>query len=179
MLAAIAVLWLLMILSGRSFSLEASYFWPLVLSSCFGIVMGDFFLFAAMRRLGPRRTKILFATNAPIATCLGWFILGEGISFEVPLSLLLGFLGVVLATMGYVLPNFMALCPPEGPSLFFAVTMLFFVAPVMVPVALIFETLMPQSWPLHIWQSAIWPGLIATGLAFCLRFHMIRNVGAG
>ena len=86
MLAAIAVLWLLIILSGRSFSLEASYFWPLVLSSCFGIVMGDFFLFAAMRRLGHRRTKILFATNAPIATCLGWFILGEGISFEVLLS---------------------------------------------------------------------------------------------
>ena len=58
--------------------------------------MGDVSLFAAMRRLGPRRTNILFATNAPIATWLGWFILGEGISFEVLLSLLLGFLGVVL-----------------------------------------------------------------------------------
>ena len=97
MLAAIVILCVLMILSGRSFSLEASHFWPLVLSSLFGIVMGDFFLFAAMRRLGPRRTNILFATNAPIAACLGWFILGEGISFEVLLSVLLGFLGVVLA----------------------------------------------------------------------------------
>jgi uncharacterized membrane protein len=43
MLAAIVILCLLMILSGRSFSLEASHFWPLVLSSLFGIVMGDFF----------------------------------------------------------------------------------------------------------------------------------------
>ncbi len=86
-----------MILSGRSFSLEASHFWPLVLSSLFGIVVGDFFLFAAMLRRGPRRTNILSATNAPIAACLGWFILGEGISFEPLLSLLLGFLGVVLA----------------------------------------------------------------------------------
>tara|TARA_Y200000002_G_C22100806_1_gene422625 strand:+ start:69 stop:269 length:201 start_codon:yes stop_codon:yes gene_type:complete len=56
MLAAIVILWLLMILCGRSFSLESSHFWPLVLSSLFGIVMGDFFLFAAMRRIGPRRT---------------------------------------------------------------------------------------------------------------------------
>ena len=75
--AALVILWLLMILSGRSFSLEASHFWPLVLSNLFGIVMGDFFLVAAMRRLGPRRTNILFATNAPIAACLGWLILGE------------------------------------------------------------------------------------------------------
>ena len=97
MLAATAILWLLMTLSGRSFSLEASNFWSLVLFSLFGIVMGDFFLVAAMRRLGPRRTNILFATNPPIAACLGWFILGEGISFEVLLSVLLGFLGVVLA----------------------------------------------------------------------------------
>ena len=49
----------------------------------------------------------------------------------------------------------------------------------LVPVALVFETPMPQSWPLHIWKSVIWLGLISTGLAFCLRFYLIRNVGAG
>ena len=60
-------------------------------------MMGDFFLFAAMRRLGPWRTNILFATNAPIAACLGWLLLGEVIGFEILLSVLLGFCGVVLA----------------------------------------------------------------------------------
>jgi drug/metabolite transporter (DMT)-like permease len=86
---------------------------------------------------------------------------------------------VILATMGYVSSNLMARRLPEVPALFFAVTMLFFVALVMVPVALVFETPMPQSWPLHIWKSVIWLGLISTGLAFCLRFYLIRNVGAG
>ena len=57
--------------------------------------------------------------------------------------------------------------------------MLLFVALVMVPVALLFETPAPQSWPRYIWQAVIWLGLISTGLAFCLRFYLICNVGAG
>ena len=69
-----------------------THFWPLVLSSLVGVVMGGFFLFAAMRRLGPRRTNILFAINAPIAACLGWLLLAEVIGFEVLLSVLLGVL---------------------------------------------------------------------------------------
>lgn len=97
MLAAIVILGLLMIIGGRSFTLDMTHFWPLVLSSLVGVVMGDFFLFAAMRRLGPRRTNILFATNAPIAACLGWLLLDEVIGFETLLSVLLGFCGVVLA----------------------------------------------------------------------------------
>ena len=86
---------------------------------------------------------------------------------------------VVLATLGYVSSNLMARHLPVVPALFFAVMMLFFVALVMVPVALLFETPAPQSWPRHIWQPVIWLGLISTGLAFCLRFYLIRNVGAG
>ena len=43
-----------------------------------------------MRRLGPRRTNILFATNAPIAACLGRLLHAEVIGFEVLLSVLLG-----------------------------------------------------------------------------------------
>jgi drug/metabolite transporter (DMT)-like permease len=97
MLAAIVILGLLMIIGGRSFTLDMTHFWPLVLSSIVGVVMGDFFLFAAMRRLGPRRTNILFATNAPIVACLGWLLLDEAIGFETLLSVLLGFCGVVLA----------------------------------------------------------------------------------
>ena len=86
---------------------------------------------------------------------------------------------VVLATLGYVSSNLMARHLPVVPALFFAVMMLFFVALVMVPVALLFETPAPQSWPRHIWQPVIWLGLISTGLAFCLRFYLICNVGAG
>ena len=54
-------------------------------------------LFAAMRRLGPWRTHIMFATNEPIAASLGWLLFDEVIGFETRLSLLLGFFGSVLA----------------------------------------------------------------------------------
>ncbi len=97
MLASILILCLLMFVTGRSFTLEPAHLWLLILSSFVGIVIGDFFLFAAMRRLGPRRTNVLFATNAPITACLGWLILGEVIRFEVLLSVVLAFIGVVLA----------------------------------------------------------------------------------
>jgi drug/metabolite transporter (DMT)-like permease len=86
---------------------------------------------------------------------------------------------VILATMGYVSSTLMARHLPEVPALFFALMMLFFVALVMVPMALLFETPAPPNWPRHIWQAVIWLGLISTGLAFCLRFYLIRNVGAG
>ena len=97
MLAAILILGLLMIIVGRSFALDITHFWPFAVSSLVGVVMGDFFLFVAMWRLGPRRTNILFATNAPIAACLGWLLFDEVIGVETLLSVLLGFCGVVLA----------------------------------------------------------------------------------
>lgn len=46
----------------------------LVVSSVIGIVFGDVCLFASMSRLGPRRSGILWALNAPItcALAIGW-----------------------------------------------------------------------------------------------------------
>ena len=70
MLAAIVILELLMVIGGISLTLDITHFWPLAMSSLVGAEMGDFFLFAARRRLGPRRTNIQFATNAPIAAFL-------------------------------------------------------------------------------------------------------------
>ena len=72
---------------------------PIILSGLIGVVFGDFFLFATMRRLGPRRTNILFATNAIFAALLGWLFLGETISVYTGLAILLGFAGVVLAVV--------------------------------------------------------------------------------
>ena len=72
---------------------------PIILSGLIGVVFGDFFLFATMRRLGPRRTNILFATNAIFAALLGWLFLGEAISVYTGLAILFGFAGVVLAVV--------------------------------------------------------------------------------
>src|SRR5215470_15405893 len=43
----------------------------LVTSSIIGIVVGDSAVYAAMARLGPRRTALLYATNAPFAALFG------------------------------------------------------------------------------------------------------------
>lgn len=97
MLVAVAVMALLMLVMGRSFTLQSDHFAALCLSAVFGVVLGDFFLFSAMRRLGPRRTNVLFATNAPIAALLGWIILGEVLTMQTIVAVLIGFVGVVLA----------------------------------------------------------------------------------
>lgn len=88
-----AMIWL----TGGSFTLETAFLLPVILSSLVGIVLGDYFLFVALRRLGPRRTTILFAVNAPIAAMLGWLFLGEALSSMLIGAILLGFTGVVLA----------------------------------------------------------------------------------
>lgn len=99
MLAAIVVLATLLVVTGRPFALAPSHFIWLALSSLIGVVLGDFFLFAAMRRVGPRRTNILFATNAPIAALLGWLVLGEILTLQTMGAVLIGFIGVVLAVI--------------------------------------------------------------------------------
>ena len=43
MLATIVILGLLMVIGGRSFTLDITHFWPLGLSSLVGVVMGAFF----------------------------------------------------------------------------------------------------------------------------------------
>jgi len=99
MIAATLIMGTILILSGRSFDIPSAFWWPIILSALAGIVLGDFFLFAALRRIGPRRSNILFATNAVFAALLGWFYLGEAVGLKVGLAILLGFSGVVLAVI--------------------------------------------------------------------------------
>ncbi|MGC6412031.1 MAG: DMT family transporter [Candidatus Puniceispirillaceae bacterium] len=80
-------------------SWQQDFLLPILISSFLGVFLGDFFLFYAMKRIGPRRTGILFAANAPMAAVLSWVILGESLSVMVGLALLLGVLGVILAVV--------------------------------------------------------------------------------
>ena len=45
---------------------------PILISGLIGIFAGDTLLFASLNRVGPRRSSILFAMNAPLAAILGW-----------------------------------------------------------------------------------------------------------
>lgn len=97
----VASLWLvpMILIAGDPSTLKLSYIWAILASSLVGVVLGDYFLFLAMQRLGPRLTGILFAMNAPIAALLGWLILEERLSWQTVLALLIGVCGVILAVL--------------------------------------------------------------------------------
>lgn len=69
----------------------------LLASGIIGIFVGDSLLFSALNRLGPRRSSILFALNAPMAAVLGYAFLGEILSALAILGIAVCVAGVMLA----------------------------------------------------------------------------------
>lgn len=80
-------------------TLNSQAIWVLILSSIIGIFIGDTLLFATLKRLGPRRTGILFTTNAPFAVIIGYFFLDEILPFMTVIGCLLIMAGVFLAVI--------------------------------------------------------------------------------
>lgn len=70
---------------------------PVALSGVVGIFLGDTANFITLARLGPRRTSILFATNAPMTVALGFLLLGERLEGRDLAGALVIFLGVLMA----------------------------------------------------------------------------------
>ena len=99
MIAASLIMATLLIVSGRPATIPQEFWLAILLSSFSGVVLGDFFLFVTMRRLGPRRTNVLFATNAVFAGIIGWAVLGEAVNAKTSVAVLFGFSGVVLAVV--------------------------------------------------------------------------------
>lgn len=97
MLAAAFLLVVMIALTDGSFVLPMAFWQPVLFSAVVGVVLGDYFLFVAMRRLGPRRTAILFAGNAPIAAILSWLFLDEILSAVQILAIFVGFAGICFA----------------------------------------------------------------------------------
>lgn len=69
----------------------------LIGSSLVGIVIGDTALMQALKRIGPRRNSVLFATSAPMAAGMGFLWLGETLSTNILLGCGLILFGVVNA----------------------------------------------------------------------------------
>jgi drug/metabolite transporter (DMT)-like permease len=88
---------LFMAATGRFEAIHGREALVLALSGFIGIFVGDNALFLALNRLGPRRTGILFAMNAPMSVVLGWIFLGENLSPMALAGILITILGVVLA----------------------------------------------------------------------------------
>mgnify|MGYP003971300979 CR=1 FL=1 len=78
-------------------SLPENSMLTLIGSSLVGIVIGDTALMQALKRIGPRRNSVLFATSAPMAAGLGFIWLGETLSTNILLGCGLILFGVVNA----------------------------------------------------------------------------------
>ncbi len=83
--------------TGSWHGFETATLAPIALSGIVGIFVGDTAIFLTMARLGPRRTSILFSSNAPMAVILGWSVLGETLSGQEMLGVATAFAGVLLA----------------------------------------------------------------------------------
>lgn len=69
----------------------------LMLSAMVGIFLGDTSFYAALKRVGPRRAGILFATNAPLTAIMGFLVLDEHLPPATILGCALIMAGVFLA----------------------------------------------------------------------------------
>ena len=94
-----ALLALYVLASGTWRELDAGDVGPLLLSGFIGIFIGDTLLFATLNRVGPRRSGILFALNAPLAAILGWLVLGEELPGIAVFGIALTIAGVLLAIL--------------------------------------------------------------------------------
>lgn len=95
--AGFVMLLMVTLLSGELLLISISWYPMLVFSGLAGLAIGDTALFAAFKRLGPRRAQILYACNAPIAVVLGMVFLGESPSIGQIAGIVSVFSGVVIA----------------------------------------------------------------------------------
>jgi len=68
----------------------------LVLSSIFGILIGDTLYFRSLQILGPRRALIVSTTAPLFGTAIGWLVLGEPLTQSVLLGVLATFSGILI-----------------------------------------------------------------------------------
>lgn len=97
MLLVFGMLLPVVLISGGWRSLNLAQSGTLVISGMVGIFVGDTALFAAMNRLGPRRTGVLFATHAVFSAVLGYFFLDERMGVQAMLGAALVVGGVMTA----------------------------------------------------------------------------------
>jgi drug/metabolite transporter (DMT)-like permease len=99
MLMVALMLWTVTLASGGWRSLPADSWSVMALSGLIGIFVGDTALFAAMNRLGPRRSGVLFATHAMFSALLGFWLLGERMSTQAACGSALTMAGVMTAIL--------------------------------------------------------------------------------
>ena len=97
MLYVSAMLLVLATVNGGWSTIDRSDLGLLAVSGLVGILVGDMALFTAMARIGPRRTSVLFTSNAPLAAVGGVLLFDESFSPWALVGAVLTVGGIVLA----------------------------------------------------------------------------------
>ena len=99
MLMVALMLWAVTLVTGNWRSLPLDSWGVMAASGLIGIFVGDTALFAAMNRLGPRRSGVLFATHAVFSALLGFWLLGERMNAQAAWGGVLTMAGVMIAIL--------------------------------------------------------------------------------
>ncbi|HSD36545.1 MAG TPA: DMT family transporter [Rhodocyclaceae bacterium] len=103
MLSVCLMLWaaVLVLHGSQAFSMPhwSTHYSVMALSGLIGIFIGDTALFAAMNRLGPRRTGVLFATHALWSALLGFAVFAERMTPQAIFGAALTIAGVMTAIL--------------------------------------------------------------------------------
>lgn len=83
--------------SGAWSSIQPDHLGKIIASSVLSVVIAEPALNASFVRLGARKTALLFALTAPIASALGWVVLDERFSGAQLIGVILILFGIVLA----------------------------------------------------------------------------------
>lgn len=87
------------LLSGQPFfaHVDAVTFLWIAMAGVVGFLFGDFFLFAAYRRLHAAYTQLIMTLAPLFAACAGFFVLGERLSLNIVVGMLVTLSGIVVA----------------------------------------------------------------------------------
>jgi len=99
MVLVVFMLWPVVLWQGTWQGITLAQCGVMALSGFIGIFVGDTALFAAMNRLGPRRSSVLFATHAFFSALLGFLFLDERMGLQAVAGGVLVMGGVMVATL--------------------------------------------------------------------------------
>lgn len=92
-LAALLII-LTIAVTDATYLISTEQFLFLTLSGFLGLTVGDTFLFAAFRRIGPRISMLIMSFNPAMATILAWIFLGEDLNLIGTLAIFITLTGI-------------------------------------------------------------------------------------
>lgn len=95
LVSALLLIYITILLTGIQINLTEMQYLLLFFSGIAGLVLGDTFLFASFKRIGPRISMLIMSLNPAIAAVVAYFVLNETISGW-------GIFGMVLTLSGIV-----------------------------------------------------------------------------